>query len=477
MNSPFDTAVLEPAQVAGGTDAVINPYNGEVVGHYTPASREEVHAALEAASEAFGRVRWIPASERLELLCRIAELISERTEALAALIRAEAGKPVLLARMEVERAAQTFRFAAQEASASHDRILELDASPAGENHTGLARRVPIGVILGISPFNFPLNLIAHKVAPCIASGNAILLKPSPRTPLTALALADILAAAGMPKGQVRILPFDHKLIPELLEKPAVKMLTFTGSAAVGWDLKRLAARQRVTLELGGNAAVIVHIDGDWETAARMIAAGAFNYAGQSCISVQRVLVQSRIYDRFREAFVRCAAEMKTGDPADEATVNGPMIDAAARDRILAWTHEAQEMGGRLALPLRHEGNCVWPIILEEVASKARIVSEEAFGPVAVLSRYEEFEHALEKVNASRFGLQAGLFTSSFDRAEQAFHAIEAGTVLINQVPTFRVENMPYGGVKESGFGREGVRYAMEEMTEWKAFVVRVPHIQ
>ena len=263
-------------------------------------------------------------------------------------------------------------------------------------------------------------------------------------------------------------------MPGLLEDARVKMLTFTGSAAVGWDLKRLAVRQKVTLELGGNAAVILHSDAAWPAAVPGIAAGAFGHAGQSCISVQRILVQSSIYEPFREAFIRhTETAIRTGDPASEETLNGPMIDAAARDRVLAWAREAMDRGARSALPLRQEGNCLWPIILENVPPDARIACEEAFGPVAVLSRYEDFEAALAEVNASRYGLQAGVFTASYDLAERAFHGIEAGAVLINQAPTFRVENMPYGGVKESGFGREGVRYAMEEMTEWKGFFLRV----
>jgi glyceraldehyde-3-phosphate dehydrogenase (NADP+) len=455
---------------------VLNPFNGETAGHYTPAD----FPTVRAAHAAFAHTRNGSASERSLLLCAVADLISERLEPLAQLIRAEAGKPITLARAEVERAVLTFRFAAQEAAASHDRVVELDASPAGRNHTGLARRVPIGVILGVSPFNYPLNLVAHKVAPCIATGNTMLLKPSPRTPLTALALADILSAAGAPAGQIQIMPFAHEFIPGLLaepavNEPAVKMLTFTGSAAVGWELKRLAVKQKVTLELGGNAAVIVHSDAKWRAAIPMIASAAYGYAGQSCISVQRILVHNDIYEPFRDAFARhVETAIHTGDPADEATLNGPMIDAAARDRVLGWTNEALDRGAKSLLPLRHEGNCLWPIILEKVPPDARIAAEEAFGPIAVLSRYSDFDAALAGINAGRYGLQAGVFTSTFELAERAFHVVDAGAVLINQVPTFRVENMPYGGVKESGFGREGVRYAMEEMTDWKAFIVRLP---
>jgi len=455
--------------------SVHNPFNGELVGQYAPADPATVRAAIDSGHAAFARTRQIPAFERSALLSRIAALIVERQEPIAHLIRVEAGKPIALARIEAQRAADTFRFAALGAAASHDRVVPLDASAPGRGHTGLARRIPLGLILGISPFNFPLNLVAHKVAPCIASGNTMLLKPSPRTPLTALALADILAEASTPEGQIQILPFDHELIPGLIEDARVKMVTFTGSAAVGWELKLLAVKQRVTLELGGNAAVIVHSDGAWRDAIPLIAAGAFGFAGQSCISVQRILVHGAIYDSFRDAFIRhVGSAIRTGDPADEATLNGPMIDAAARDRLLAWTQEALDRGARCALPLRQEGNCLWPIILEDVPPDARILCEEAFGPVAVLGRYDDFDGALAGVNASRYGLQAGVFTASIDLAQRAFAEIDAGAILINQIPTFRVENMPYGGVKESGFGREGVRYAIEEMTEWKSFIVRHP---
>ncbi|MGA3170109.1 MAG: aldehyde dehydrogenase family protein [Chthoniobacteraceae bacterium] len=446
-------------------ETVVNPYNGEVVGHYAPADLARVREAIDAGHAAFAKTRKEPGIDRSAVLLRVSQLIEKRSRNLAQLITAEAGKPLLASLLETTRAVYTFRFAAQEATQDFGAEIDFDASVMGQGHTGVATRVPIGLILGISPFNFPLNLVA--------TGNTMLLKPSPRTPLTALALGDILNEAGMPENQVRVLPFDHQFIPTLLKDERVKMLTFTGSAPVGWELKRLAVKQKVTLELGGNAAVIVHSDADWAAAAPMIAAGAFGYAGQSCISVQRILVHTAIYDEFREAFVRhTETNIPTGDPADVATVNGPMIDAAARDRVLEWTREAMERGATSALPLRHEGNCVWPIILENVPGDARIVCEEAFGPVAVLSRYEDFDAALAEVNASRYGLQAGVFTGASELAKRAFDVIEAGGVLINQTPTFRVENMPYGGIKDSGFGREGVRYAMEEMTEWKTFIMR-----
>ncbi len=313
--------------------------------------------------------------------------------------------------------------------------------------------------------------MAHKVAPCIATGNAMIVKPSPRTPRCALLLGEVLAACGAPSGQIVILPFDHDRVAGLLRDPRVKMLSFTGSADVGWQLKREAVRQKVTLELGGNAACIVEADADWKKHAPKMVAGAFAYAGQSCISVQRVLVQSGIYAAFREEFLRLTHENAVvGDPCDEATVVGPMIDADAVARTLACIREAEDGGARLLAPLRVEGRLLHPVVMENVPSSAAIYREEAFGPVAILESYESFAEALAAANDSRFGLQAGVFTSDPSKARSAFDALNVGAVLVNQVPTFRTENMPYGGVKDSGFGREGVRYAMDEMTDWKLLV-------
>jgi acyl-CoA reductase-like NAD-dependent aldehyde dehydrogenase len=459
---------------------ILNPYDGAVVGEYSPADLPSVRCAVDAGHAAFERTRYQAGADRSAVLLRISQFIMERQKNLAQLITAEAGKPILASLIEVQRAADTFRLAAQESTKLPGRDVDFEASIPGRGHAGVAQKMPIGLILGISPFNFPLNLVAHKIAPCIASGNTMLLKPSPRTPLTASALAGILAEADMLENQIQILSFDHQLIPSLLEDPRIKMLTFTGSAAVGWDLKRLAVKQKVTLELGGNAAVIVHSDAAWREAVPSIASGAYGFAGQSCISIQRILVQESIYKEFRDAFVEHTRALVTGNPNDVNTINGPLIDSASRDRLLAWTQEAIDQGAVSALPLRHEGNCLWPIILENVPADARIRREEAFGPVAILSRYEHYDRALAEVNDSRYGLQAGVFIGTADRARfarlagRAFDVIDAGAILINEVPTFRVENMPYGGVKDSGFGREGISYAIEEMTEWKLLVNRPP---
>jgi len=369
----------------------------------------------------------------------------------------------------------TFRFAAQLALADEGHGIAMDGSPQGVGHFGLVRRFPMGVIFGITPFNFPLNLVAHKVAPCLATGNCMLLKPALKTPLTALLLAEVLHDAGVPPGQINVVPFDHELIPPLLSDTRIKMLSFTGSAEVGWKLKAAAARMKVALELGGNAAVIVEPDGNWRDSVPKIATAAYSFAGQSCISVQRILVQASIYEAFRDELATFIREkILVGDPDDRATVVGPMINPAARDKVIKWVETAAEEGARLLTPAKTEGYSVLhPVLIENALRNSAVACEEAFAPLAVIEKYDAFSEALGKVNDSIYGLQAGVFTSNIGRAFEAFQELEVGGVMINQVPTFRVENMPYGGVKDSGFGREGVRYAMEEMTEPRSLVINL----
>jgi glyceraldehyde-3-phosphate dehydrogenase (NADP+) len=330
----------------------------------------------------------------------------------------------------------------------------------------------MGVILGITPFNFPLNLVAHKVAPCLASGNTMVLKPALKTPLSSLLLAEVLCEAGVLPGQINVVPFDHEHIPPLLQDRRIKMLSFTGSADVGWKLKSAAVKMKVALELGGNAGVIVEPDSDWKSAVPAIASAAFGYAGQSCISVQRILVHASIYEEFREALVaRVAGKIKAGDPKESATVVGPMINAGARDKVLKWIDQAVADGARLLTPADTEGiSLLHPVLIESAPENSSVVCEEAFAPLAVLERHENFSEALAKVNASSYGLQAGVYTKDINKALIAYEELEVGGVLINQTPTFRVENMPYGGIKDSGFGREGLRYALEEMTEPRSLI-------
>jgi glyceraldehyde-3-phosphate dehydrogenase (NADP+) len=455
------------------SEAVHNPWSGEKLAEFCTACPEDVERAVASAHAAFQKTRKIPAFERAETLNTICDLLAKRRQEFVDVIIAEAGKPVTFAEAEVDRARMTFQFAAALALADQGHGINMEASKPGAGHFGLVRRFPIGVILGITPFNFPLNLVAHKIAPCLATGNTMVLKPSPRTPLSALLLAEVLQEAGVAAGQVNIIPFDHDLVAGLLEDSRVKMLSFTGSAEVGWKLKSHAGKMKVALELGGNAAVVIEPDSDWKAAIPKIATAAFGFAGQSCISVQRIVVHHEIYTAFRNTLVSHITEkVRAGDPSLRDTVVGPLIAPAARHKVQGWIEEATALGTSLLTPLVADGrSLLGPLLLENVPAGSAVLCEEAFAPLAVLQQYETFEEALAMVNESRHGLQAGVFTNSLPKALQAFEELEVGGVMINQVPTFRVENMPYGGVKESGVGREGVRYAMEEMTEPRSLVI------
>jgi acyl-CoA reductase-like NAD-dependent aldehyde dehydrogenase len=458
------TKTLEP---------VHNPWSGVKVGEACMASAADVESAVTGAHAAFQKTRKIRAQERAEQLQVIYQILGRRRQEFVDAIVAEAGKPVAFAEAEVDRAGLTFQFAAALALADEGHAINMEASKPGAGHFGMVRRFPIGVILGITPFNFPLNLVAHKVAPCLATGNTMVLKPSPRTPLTALLLAEVLDEAGIPAGQIQILPFDHSLVANLLTDPRIKMLSFTGSAEVGWHLKSRASKMKVALELGGNAAVLVEPDTDLHSAISKIASGAFGYAGQSCISIQRILVNRKIFTDFCEALVlHINDKVPAGDPAKRETLVGPMISAEAREKVLSWINAATAAGAEMLTPLITEGrSLLGPVLLANVPPGSAVLCEEAFAPLAVLQPYDTFTEALAMANDSRFGLQAGVFTNNLTTALQAYEELEVGGVMINQVPTFRVENMPYGGVKDSGAGREGVRYAMEEMTEPRSLVV------
>ena len=454
------------------TAEVRNPYNGELVAHVCVAGAEDVSRALDVAEKSFAQTRHVPLIERSRLLRKIADAIGRRGAEFVELLVAEAGKPVSLAKIEVQRAQSTFELAAAAALEPNGHPIEMEATPAGAGHVGMARRVPLGVILGITPFNFPLNLVAHKVAPCLATGNTMILKPAMKTPLCALLLGEVLAECGAPAGQVTFLPFGHQHVGTLLRDSRVKMLSFTGGVDVGWKLKGEAIKQKVTLELGGNAACVVEPDADWKRHAAKMAVGAFAYAGQSCISVQRIFAQESIYAEFKDAFLAAVREKAlAGDPREAKTLVGPMITTAALDNVVKWVKEAEAAGAKLLTPLKVDGQVLHPIVLENVPRHAAISCEEAFAPVVVLESYKSYTEGLAAVNDSKFGLQAGVFTSDLTKAYQAYDALDVGGVLINQVPTFRTENMPYGGVKDSGFGREGVRYAMEDMTEIKSLVI------
>jgi acyl-CoA reductase-like NAD-dependent aldehyde dehydrogenase len=459
---------------SGQSFEVKNPYTHELIGSYFQAGPEQVEEAFQSSHEAFGRNRELTPAARALFLGEVASVIKRRSQEFLDLLVREAGKPLTLAEAEVARAQYTFLFAASECRQPSGELIALDGSEWGKKHLGSVRRLPIGVIFGITPFNFPLNLVAHKVAPALAAGNAILIKPSPRTVLTALLLAESLQEAGVPDGLVNIVPFDVSLMDRYYNDDRVKMISFTGSAAVGWKIKEKCNTKKVCLELGGNAAAIVHDDAEWENKIAPIANGAFGYAGQSCISVQRVYVQRKIYGAFRDAFLGYVRDkVKTGDPRARETVIGPMIAPEAVQKFSRWVDQAVAAGAKLATEKTIDDQCVGPVVLEQVPEDQPISCEEAFAPVVILEPYDDFADAIAKVNHSQWGMQTGVFTRDLKLAHQAYESLEVAAVLINQVPTFRVENMPYGGVKMSGFGREGVKYAMEEMTERKTLIVNL----
>lgn len=459
---------------AAGELPVVDPYTGREIARVPLGDERHIDRALAAAAAAFPAARRVAPFERAELLRRIAAGIAERRAEFAETIVAEAGKPVTFAKAEVERAIATFTLAAEEARRMAGDAIPLDAFAAGAGHFGLARRFPLGVVAAISPFNFPLNLVAHKVAPCLATGNTMVLKPAPKTPLTALLLGEVLVASGVPAGQVNIITCVNEVASRLVTDPRVKLISFTGSTDVGWKIKEQSGHRRVVLELGGNAGVIVHDDADLDAAIPAIANGAFAYAGQSCISVQRVFVQEKIYAELKARLVAHTREkIICGDPRKRTTIVGPMISRDALAKVRARIDAVIAGGARLLCGGEVKGQVLEPTILENADSASDLCAEEAFAPVLVLAKYRGFDDALAMVNASRFGLQAGVFTRDIARAFQAYEALEVGGVMINQVPTWRVENMPYGGSKESGFGREGVRYAMEEMTELRTLGVRL----
>ncbi|HVN76722.1 MAG TPA: aldehyde dehydrogenase family protein [Thermoanaerobaculaceae bacterium] len=452
---------------------VRSPFDGREVARVARASAGELRAALEAAAAAREPMASLSPNQRAAILEKAAAEVARRRDELAGIMVEEAGKPIALSRVEADRCVETFAESARVARSPHGELLDLEGFPSGAGRTGVLRRFPVGVVVGITPFNFPLNLVAHKLAPAVAAGCPIVLKPASQTPSHALVLAEILHEAGVPAGGVNVVPCGGADAGTLLDDARVRLVTFTGSAAVGWELKCKAWDRKVALELGGNAAVVVEPDGgDLAAVAHRVAIGAYSYAGQSCISVQRVLVNQEIAGAFTEALVAAAAAVPTGDPAAKDTVCGPMITAGDADRIEKWIGEAERLGARCLNPRRREGSVVWPLVLDRVPDGAALWSEEAFAPVAAIRPYREFEEALALVNDSRFGLQAGVFTRDVEKVQRAFAALEVGAVIQGDIPSWRSDPMPYGGVKQSGVGREGPRYAVEEMTEPRLLVVR-----
>ncbi len=452
---------------------VRSPWDQGLVGRVTIATRADARQAVNHAVASIRRTRALPRWKRREILEDIAAALIEQKERFAKLIVAEAGKPIRLARAEVDRAVLTFKTAAEEAARLGGETIPLDLTEGNENRWGLVQRFPVGPVLAITPFNFPLNLVAHKAAPAIAAGCPFILKPAPQTPFTALALGEVILKAGWPEEALAVLPLSNGDTAWLAEKEdRIKLVSFTGSAKVGWELKAHSSRKRVLLELGGNAALVIHSDWrDLDDAALRTAHAAFGFAGQSCISVQRILVEKSIFQTFLWKFVECAAKLVLGDPSKDETDVGPLIRLGEAERVEAWVKEAIEGGARLIAGSERNGSMITPAILTGTKPGMKIRDEELFGPVAIVEPYVDFEDALAEVNHSRFGLQTGLLTRDAGRILTAYRELEVGALIVGDTPAWRLDPMPYGGVKDSGLGREGVRSAIEEMTEPRMLVM------
>lgn len=455
------------------TARVVNPFTGHTLAEVVQATEADVEQAVASTAHAAAAMRNLPAHARYNVLQQIAALLYRRRDELAALITAEAGKPIADAKREVSRAVQTFTIAAEESRRIPGDVIPLDWTPGTDSYLGIMRRVPIGPILGITPFNFPLNLVAHKVAPALAAGNAILIKPAPQTPLTALLLGEIALEAGVPPGGLNVVPCDNGLAERMVVDPRFKLMSFTGSAAVGWMLKAKCGKKKVTLELGGNAGVVIEPDADLDVAAQRCAAGGFGYAGQTCISVQQVFVHQSVVEVFTTKLLMHVARLKAGDPTDETTTIGPVIDQGAAHRIEHWIGEAVAQGARVLLGGRRMGSVVEATVLANVTPDMKVSCEELFGPVVTVTPYRQLSDAIALLNQSAYGLQAGLFTQDVNKIFYAFRHLDVGAVLANEIPTFRADHMPYGGVKDSGLGREGISAAIEDMTEPRLLVLNV----
>jgi acyl-CoA reductase-like NAD-dependent aldehyde dehydrogenase len=455
-------------EVANPADAA-NPAGATY--HATP---EQYGEAVTAAVKAFEVTRTLPAYERGRILREISAGIKARREELGRLISLEAGKPIRDALIEVDRATLTFRLGAEEAERMVGEVIPLDLNVASKGRVGITRRFPVGPVAGISPFNFPLNLAAHKLAPAIAAGCSIVLKPPSKDPLTMLLVAEIIDAAGVPEGAVSILPMSRELGDRMVADERFKLLTFTGSPSVGWRMKERAGKKKVVLELGGNAGVIVDKSADLDWAVKRILIGAFTYSGQVCISVQRMYLHDDIREAFMARFLEGVKALRQGDPTDPATDIGPMVDEAAASRTQRWVDEAVALGATVLAGGKADGTFFPPTVLENVPLTAQVCSNEAFAPVAVVFGFNDFGDAIRQVNDSFFGLQTGVFSNDLANAWRAFGELEVGGVIVNDVPTYRIDHMPYGGVKDSGLGREGIRWAMEDMTEIRIMVLAQP---
>jgi acyl-CoA reductase-like NAD-dependent aldehyde dehydrogenase len=449
---------------------IIQPGSSKVAGTIWQAQPAHLEQAIAAATRAFELTKKLPSYERARILRAVADGLAARKEEFARTMALEAAKPIRTARVEVDRAVITFSVAAEESSRMVGEWLPLDLQAATAGRWGIVRRYPIGPIASITPFNFPLNLVAHKVAPAMAAGCTVVHKPAPQTPMTSLLLGELITEAGWPAGGLNVLPLSNNDAGPLATDPRLKLLSFTGGP-IGWALREKAGKKKVALELGGNAGIIVHRDADLAYAAERCTMGGFSYAGQVCISVQRILVEWSVFDKFVAEFIPRVKKLKLGDPLDEATDVGPMISEAAAARAIAWIEESIAGGSKLLAGGKRQGSIVEPTVLTSTRPNQKVNCEEIFAPVVTVEAYDTFDEALARVNDSPYGLQAGLFTRDAKLIFQAYDALEVGALMIGDVPTFRIDNMPYGGMKDSGLGREGIRYAIEEMTERKLLAV------
>jgi acyl-CoA reductase-like NAD-dependent aldehyde dehydrogenase len=458
-------------RTGGSPLEVKSPYDGAVVAEVGTPSDDDVEEAVAGAAETFEESRNLPVHVRAEAMVHISRRLLERGDEVAETIAREGGKPLKWSKVEAARGASTFRWAAETIRSMDGELLRLDTDPALGSRLGMVRRFPYGPVLGIAPFNFPVNLVAHKMAPALAVGAPLVIKPATATPLGALLLGELFSETDLPGGMLSVLPISSQTAEALVRDERFKKISFTGSSPVGWKLKGLDPKKHATLELGGNAGVIVHADADLDHAAERVAFGGYYQAGQSCIAVQRVLIQSEVYDDFVSRFVKQVEGLKVGDPMDPATDVGPLIDDGALDKVASIVDEARADGAEVLTGGERNDPFYAPTILGNVRRDMKVCREEIFGPVTTVSRYETFEQAIDEVNGTDFGLQAGVFTRDIERAMLAHRDIRVGGVIVNDVSAFRADQMPYGGSKESGYGREGLRYAMEEMTEPRIMVL------
>ncbi|WP_139377045.1 aldehyde dehydrogenase family protein [Halobacillus hunanensis] len=458
-------------QKAGEYAELTSPYNNEVLYRIPSASESEVDQAIEAADLAQKSMKKLPIHQRADILEKLSYLLKSRKEEAARLIAQEAAKPITTARGEVERTIQTYKFAAEEAKQSHGEMIPLEATPGGSNRVGYTKYEPLGVIGAITPFNFPMNLVAHKVGPAIAAGNTIVLKPASQTPLSAYFLAELLEEAGLPEGALNVVTGKGRIAGNrIVEDERVNMITFTGSPEVGKEIRRKADLKKVTLELGSNAALIVDKQVDIDRIISRCVMGSFSFQGQVCISLQRIYVHEDQYESFVKRFVKETEQLKVGDPLKEDTDVSALITSGDVTRSLDWIEEAVQGGAQVAAGGRSEDNVLLPTVLTNVQSDMKVSCQEVFAPIVLIDKISSVEEGIEKVNDSRFGLQAGIYTEQVSTALDAADKLEVGGVIINDFPTFRVDNMPYGGVKESGTGKEGVKYSFEEMSQMKLVV-------